>query len=262
MNLSELYREWVFKKNGQLVIFNTDKIEEDIGSWMGVINESIEGVSLKKREKISTQFGLLLRSIGITQNVILYDYKKDDRTFLAFLIDENSRVKRVDMTLYWSDGVDRTADIIMETLEEGSFRYTLNNYSKRKAPFLELDSYVKTNSSNGNTLHRFMSHYFYSVDVRNGDYMLTIRANNPHSESAVNYELPLPGRFDVEDYLLGISFPCNIEEVYHMLRLDEVSRLGGMVQIKLMENDKCVDKLEVNESGLVRRRITKKKDYE
>jgi len=238
MVLNDLYQKLVSKRRKQSIVFNGDKILQDVGRWLGIIGGKHLDIDYKTQDKISSQFGCLLRSIGITEDVILCDYKADRKTILAFEIG-NGCINRFEIFLVWECDYGHTGIIIDN--ERRSWIYTLNSSFITKSPFFVLDSYIKTNRENGNTLYGFLKINSFVLDLQNNDDACSIKVES--NNGLHPFLNSLLSSFDIDSYLLGISLSsCDIKEIYRAFRLDGLS--DCQFQITLYRNGDVVDVLE------------------
>ena len=85
---------------------------------------------------------------------------------------------------------------------------------------MELQSYTIKNSENGNSCYRYLSPYKAYFTLENGEYCFLIEIDRPKSikvDVFSNYVFRLKNEEQLQQYLLGLTFPLKIDEVYNKI---------------------------------------------
>ncbi len=218
------------------IIFNDLKLQITIGQWLGVLKSlksqsltstSIDiedlmkevGVSKKDLVLIAHEFAALLKGIveDINETYVFSDFNEKDLTFKCHLEKAN---RDVNMSIKFGSVIDGFPKLTIDT-EKNSKVYEYYGKYDDKPARLTLHCYNLKNPNNGNELYRYLSPFSLNYTLTSGNYDLTINIDNPE-EGSLNgvgsYVYRLTKEQELEQYLLDLSLPNDIFEVYHKIR--------------------------------------------
>ena len=161
------------------------------------------------------------------------------------------------------------SEFIIDYQNEKKFYTYQRPYEKTDKPQLYLRQINIRNASNNNTLERTFIYYdgFY---LKNNQYYLSINVKIPDSMKKSNLDndiFRLKNEDELQQYLLGLTFPLDIREVYK--KLCDIS-LNSIKEYPLIEleirkqvdeiNFKTTDKIILKHGTLCNITITKEKN--
>lgn len=211
------------------VIFEDIELQVMIGWWLGLLSlpvgydiELRNGiflgakeyyVSKKQFDEITFMFGMVLKKMGIDSNetCVLSQFDKDKFMFHCHF---NEMGKSAKISMEWGDMIDVVPEL---TIDYDNLSKTYEFYSGRKnrEMRLELTHYEIMNSENGNVLWHDVSAYRSSMGVNCDEYHFLLEVDQPVGDSSDLFRLK--NEKELEQYLLGLSFPVAIDEVYHKI---------------------------------------------
>lgn len=228
------------KENVPKVVFKNQLLETNIGQWLEIlagkeqqyVADGIvafvpisarvlmdEGIYKDKQDAIAYTFGLLLKQLGIpeTETCVLDDY--DEKTFSCNCYFESER-ETAKFSFRWGDMMDYLPEW---NIEYHNARRCYEYYAARdgKKPILSLSSLTVVNPKNSNSVYSYLSPFDANYQVTNGDMCLSIKVNRPESISyspSSRYVFRLKNDNDLVKYLLELSFPIELDQVYKKLR--------------------------------------------
>lgn len=268
------------------VVFEDLELQVTVGQWLGLLS-SQQGfgtevfaiythlsaeelmqrmdIPTEKLNEINTKFGLLLKSAGIdTDEICTIDqYDKKDFSFNCHFnnADRDSRI-----SLRWGDMIDFGPEFTI-AVPNVTKTYDYCREYKDKPARLNLQHYTISNPENGNSCFKFLSPYNTNFRLENGDYTFSMEISRPESiehDVFSDYVFSLKNEEQLEQYLLGLSFPLNIDEVYKKIceiSIDSVSeypKFNIKVEKKVDEKkSKTTDMVSLSHGKLRRFIITK-----
>lgn len=197
-------------KKYKKVTFSSKKLQRTIGNWLGILKDE-KFISQKKLDKVDKIFGTLLESIGIKDDCILSNFNKEDFTCFVF---GSENISCLNMSLRWTDGFNFNSQLYV-SMENKSYVYDLDNFSKANNISLVLRSYRITNPETGTIIERYISEYFYSMTVTNKDKRVTIKVEKKTQPYTGDFRLNNEDDFD--NYLLSLTYPISIDDIYQRL---------------------------------------------
>ena len=262
----DVYTETAFVDNETFeipkVIFEDLELQVTIGQWLGILSSrqgfGTEGItfythlsaeelmkktniSAKDLDNISKKFGELFKMAGVdnSETCVLSQYDKEKFTFNCHF---NNAGDSANISMRWGDPIENMPELKID-YHNNSKTYYFNESYENKPMKLSLEHYTLTNPENGNEVYRYLSKYRSSITLRNEDYQLTIENEKPiNIEFDIfndrDYVYKLRNEEELKQYLLGLSFPITIDEVYKKiceLSLENVSEYP-MLSIKVEKN--------------------------
>ena len=248
-------------KNDQEVLdvpkveFANLELQGTIGQWLGVLSSrqsvgnsffsvsthlSVEelikkvNISEKQWKEVETKFAILLKLAGIpsTETCILGNLNKDDGTFEC--VFKNSE-EDANIAIRWGDMLDYWPELTISYQNE-SKTYDYFEETKDNPMQLRLNHYKIKNPTNGNSCYRYLSEYTSYFTLKSGEYSLKIEIKRPESVNTYevsNYTFRLENEEELQKYLLNLTFPLDINEVYKKIREISVSAVEEYPSFKL-----------------------------
>lgn len=268
------------------VVFEDLELQVTIGQWLGILSSqqgfgnadftiythlSAEELMKKidipaeKFEKIGTKFGLLLKMAGIdsAETCTLNQFDKDNYSFNCHF---NNNGNDANLSLRWGDMIDFGPELTINYQNE-SKTYDYWAETDEKPTRLNLQHYTIKNPENGNSCYSFLSQYRTYLSLTNGEYSFSIEIDRPESikdDVFSDYVFRLENEEELIQYLLGLTFPLEINEVYKKIceistsNVDEYPSFKIEAKKKLDEkNKKKTDMVSLNHGQLRRFIITK-----
>lgn len=218
------------------VIFDDLELQVTIGQWLGILSSSVgygnagftiythlDANDLMKRlhipqedfQKIAHKFGVLLKSIGVDSSEVctLSQFNKDKFSFNCHFANTG---KDAFMSATWGDWIDFGPELTIRSGNQSKTYDYVNEYEERPASLHLQHSTIK-NPDNGSSCFRFMSPYSVCMTLENGDYTLKIEADRPKNNKVDLFnadDFKLKNEDELQQYLLGLTFPIDIGEVY------------------------------------------------
>lgn len=220
--------------DGPKVIFDDLKLKITIGQWLGLLppqKEEKEGavsiithldaeelmkatdIPKSKLDEIDKRFGYLLKLAGIDpkETCTLNQYNKDAFSFNCVLQNCQSNAK---ISLKWSSFMDSGPKLIIDYKgERRTYEYWTWIEPDKEIINLGLEHYTKINEANDNSYFRYLSKYGVSISLQNEDYHFSISFDRPRGKTD-NKPYTLDKENKLQEFLLGLSFPFDICEVY------------------------------------------------
>lgn len=234
----------VINKNLPKVVFKDKNALKAVREWL-VPFSSID-VKLKFR------FVLNLLGIDSTEVCVLNRYDSNDNSFSCHCKNSGRDFK---MSLECGDMLDEWPGITISSQNE-SKTYAFQGDK------LCLDQCVTNNPENGNSYRRSMFLYNAYFCLQNGEYQLTINVevpNNLRPEPLSTFAFKLKNEEDLQQYLLGLTFPIDITEVYNKIcemSLDSVTEYPTL-KIEVTKRINKKDKKTTDMISLRRGRLFK-----
>lgn len=225
------------------VQFKDREILELVGNWICQNSD-------KKRCKndIEKQFGYLLKLTGIdsTETCIINHVRS--YLFNCYLKNAKDEAR---IELFDRDNEDYAEfEINYNDMVRKEFFYD-PAHNNREVLFMP-KKYAIKNQNNENTLIRNFDVYRSSFAILNGEYNFSLVVadkfgnKKSHNESR-NYVSVVPNEQDVIDYLLDLSFPCTIEEVYKKINRLSLKNIESFphVVLKIEKKGKKTDAIKL-----------------
>lgn len=199
------------------VLIDDDALLLFLGKWLGIVDaHAVESdISEIVRAEISKKVEQILQQVGLSGRCLLDQFDAADYSFKCY---DFYKERCVSVTVCPNDW-DKTGYSLQ--VDSGSEKkgYAFCGYSMEPAPSLDMTEYTKRNEATKTSLYRKLSMCSYFSVVRAGDYELSIFLEVPSEGREENYYLG--NESDLETYLLGLTFPVSIEEVYRKLNIDK-----------------------------------------
>lgn len=268
------------------VVFEDLELQVTVGQWLGLLssrqgtgNSSImlyshlsaaelmerTNIPAEKFDEINEKFGLLLKSAGIdtTETCTLDQFDKDKFSFNCHFSNEDMDAK---ISLRWGDFMDFGPEFTIDLPNITKTYDYCGEYEDRPAR-LSLRHYTISNPNNGNSCHRYLSPYSSNFSLQNGDYTFSIEIDKPEGithDLFSDYVFAIRNEEQLEQYLLGLSFPIAIDEVYKSIceisasPVSEYPKFKIEVEKKVDEkNSKTIDMVSLSHGKLKKFIITK-----
>lgn len=250
------------------VIFKNIILEVTIGQWLGIFSSLVGrgnsefkiythlaaeelmeflSPSSKDLDIVALKFGALLKSIGVdsSETCVLGDFDKDKFTFKCHF--DNSG-EDVSMKASWGDGIDFGPELTIESEKESKTYDYISEYKERPASLHLQHSTIK-NTENDSSCYRFMSPYSLSLSLNNGSHSLELNISRPNynvDDPRRDEDFVLKNEDKLTQYLLGLTFPINIGEVYKDICKLSIDSVRSFPKFKLTvkeKNDKDKEKV-------------------
>lgn len=300
MNIKDIFKGKKLKKDKLLdiskaekelldvpkVVFEDLELQVTIGQWLGILSSqqgfgnsgftvythlSAEklmkkvNIPAQKFEEIVTKFGLLLKLAGVdnAETCTLDQFDKDN---FSFNCNFNNSGNDANISLRWGDMIDFGPEFTINYQNE-SKTYNYWAESEEKPTRLKLQHYTIKNPENENSCYRYLSPYETYFTLTNGEYSFSIEIKRPESikvDIFSDYVFRLENEEQLQQYLLGLTFPLEINEVYKKIceistsSVNEYPSFKIEVKRKLDEkNNKTTDMVSLNHGQLKKFIITK-----
>ncbi len=262
------------------------ELQVAIGQWLGVLSsvqsfgnsaltvytqlsaeELIErtGIPIDKFEEIEAKFGFLLKTVGI-ENTETCTLDQFDKNNFSFNCHFDNRGDDATISLRWGSMIDSGPEFIIDYQNE-SRTYDYWAEAEEKSAKLKLQHYTIKNPENGNSCYRSFSPYKAHFTLTSDEYSLSIEVARPESiKTSIlsGYIFRLENEEQLQQYLLGLTFPLKLDEVYKRIcaistpTIDEYPSFKMKVKRKLDEKkDKITDMISLNRGRLKEFIITK-----
>lgn len=218
------------------VIFEDMKLKVAIGQWLGILSSQkaygiLEGtiythlsaeelmewtsISAEQLSLIEENFAQLLKLAGVPkeETCTLSKYDKDKFSFACHFSNSSDDAK---IDLRYGDMMDSGPEFI---IDYNNAKRTYDYWKDHKSGEvnMKVQHYTVVNPVNGNSCFRFYSPYSVTFNLRNGDYCFAISVDRPENvnvPSLRDYTFELKNEDKIQEYLLGLEFPFDINEVY------------------------------------------------
>lgn len=152
----------------------------------------------------------LLILMGFDQDCRLHSFDELGKTFKCRVGNETFVMKMVGLCgmVY---GYLHFGEHIVLTKGENMVNYGFNNANKKE---MQLLNYTLNNKDNGNTLTRIYRECGFDIILKNENYSLTIELESRSKLNLLEDLEDLEAERVFEDYLLGLTFPIAIEDIY------------------------------------------------
>lgn len=259
-------------KNVPKVIFKDLMLQIEVGKWLEIIpispcyNYDIKNlndkkiikkynISNEKLKKIEESFEYILKLTGIDTNEIctLDNFNQERFTFNCHFNNSNTNA---DITLTNEDLMDTIAKITINYPKEGkTYRYVKE---EKKEP-LQLINYKTINNENNYT--RYLSSYGAYITLEDKEYKLSLDINKPKTNDLEvnNDTYKLKNEAKLQQYLLNISFPIKIDEIYKKICEISLENIKNYPKISIEVKRKEIDNSDkITDNILIRNGILKK----
>lgn len=157
-----------------------------------------------KKEQSIDVFCKLLQSIGIVTPVILHNFNDKENSFDCITNDG----KTLSLAL-WYGNLDDFPQLIAKDGELCS-HYNYHDWSENV--HMELQSTVI--ERNNSRLYNYYCEFFCSRNLTlPGDYNVTVNVYEPKPRNENSIRV-LDSKISIENYLLGLTFPCTAQDIY------------------------------------------------
>lgn len=237
------------------VKFKDIELEVSVGQWMEVLaNKSRTqageglafitsisastllkyGVSRDELNMVDKAFGELLLQIGVPEDeiCIIDDYDDKACSFNCHFQNMNEDAK---MRISWGS-MDDMPELVVDY--KNVYRcYDFYAEREDRPRKLELASFRIQNPENNNEVYSWMSPFTVNYTITNGSRKMTIKVERPdYVEELYDYVFRINDDLSFVQYLLGVSFPVSVDQVYKELssRLDKIED-NPIVEVKATE---------------------------
>lgn len=192
--------------------------------------------------RVKQEFGRILKMAGVPEDevCIIDQFDKENFSCRVHFYREN---KDYAMSFRWGDPIDNLAQITIAD-DKRSDTYEYLHYTDGTTPS-ELTPYHYTIKNGDTSCYRFLSAYSAPYRVSNGDYTFTIDVARPESITTpgyTGYRFHLNNEAQLEEYLLGLTFPFDISEVYKRVQQISLGKVSAYPSIKLEVKKKVDEK--------------------
>lgn len=152
----------------------------------------------------------LLILMGFDQDCRLHSFDELGKTFKCRVGNETFEMRMAGLCgmVY---GYMHFGEHIVLTNGEDMVNYGFDNANKKD---FQLLNYTLNNKDNGNTLTRIYKECGFHIILKNENYSLTIELESRSKLNLLEDLEDLEAERDFEDYLLGLTFPIAIEDIY------------------------------------------------
>ena len=286
MKVKDLFKKKNTVLKPQNIVFNDVNLEVTVGQWLGLLSNtkvnnegSIQiythlsaeelrnktNISNEKFNEINRTFRELLTKVGIDSNeiCILDKFDKENFSFNCHLKNENKDAK---ISLRWGDFIDFLPEFVIELDNRKKVYEYSEPYEDRDYKF-QLQCEDDKNVENENSYHRFYSPYSVPITITNDNYKFELNVANEEDlnvDLISRYVFELNNEEKLKEYLLGLSLPIKIDEVYKKIceiSLDSIEKYPAF-SIKVTqkidkENSKVTDKIVLKYGKLEEFKITR-----
>lgn len=195
------------------VIFKSSELERRVDAWLDSKNPTKE------------EFGKLLSKLGYAsgETVVLDDYDKENCSFSCICNSVSANHPQSARISLRFGGMEDFPELTIHTDEYDKSYACVYNHDQEEEG-LRLESYNLRNQNNGNALHRCLYSFRWEAEVEyardNEVYSFSVFASKPENAAGSGF-YELKNSEELQNYLLGLSFPISIEEVYR--RVCEIS---------------------------------------
>ena len=285
MNIKDFFKGKKSSDSKQLPITNeipqvkiVDKeLLVTLGQWLGILpalkTQGIPGLyvsyhttakELMNSTKISQEdlnlvpikFGEILSFLGIdsSQTCILSGFNSVDYSFKCKI----SSGEEKEMELRWGDLFETSPQLVVKYDNTEEEYYYLPAYKENRAK-LVLSQLTKKSLDNGNEFARYTSPIIAIFTVKNNNTVLTINIKRLDEVTDYNEMYQLPNESKLQDFLLSITFPIKIGDLYRKLEEiainDEANYKGISVEVK--KDNEITDLIHIFEGKVTRIKMTR-----
>ncbi len=195
-------------------------------------------------ERVNHEFGRILKMAGFPEDeiCIIDQFNQDNFSFHTHFYKGN---KDYTMSFRWGDPIDELAQITFSN-DTRSDTYEYLHFNDDRPS--ELIPYHYTVKNGQTSCYRYLSPYSAPYQVSNGEYNFIIDVARPESitEPGYNgYRFHLKNETQLEEYLLGLSFPFDISEVYKKIQQISLGKVSNYPSIKMEVKRKIDEKNSV-----------------
>ena len=249
------------KSDVPTVIFDDLELQVKIGQWAEMLSskkvsqytglsiythldaeELIKKVTIPQEllDKVSKEFGSILERAGVDKDEVctLSNHNKDNFSFNCHFEKANKDAK---ISLRWGDWLDNFPAITIQD-DEKKEQYEYQPKYEDKPSKLILRNSILYNGENS------LTRYLYAYDaieiLTNGNKTLKLDVTRPDSITELGYSgyhFRLKNEEELKDYLLSLSFPVDIAEVYKHIREIALGPIITYPSIKLVAQEKIND---------------------
>ena len=194
--------------------------------------------------RVKREFGRILVMAGFPKDevCIIDQFDKENFSFRAHFYRGD---KDFNISLRWGDPIDELAQItIADEARSDTYEY-LHYYDGRPS---ELTLYHYTLNNDKNSCYRYLSPDSALYRVADGEYVFTIEVERPESITEPGYSgyrFHLDKEKELEEYLLGLSFPFDISEVYKKVQQLSLGKVSIYPSVKFEVKKKLDEKNSV-----------------
>lgn len=196
--------------------FENFKLKIALVKWLGIIptyNKFQISRKILEFKNIETQFAQILKQAGIDCNetCLLKDYRKNDHSAICELQNSGKKIK-IKFASYHSHGFPYYTFSVKANEETKCFNYDNGQRT------LSLYSRIIINKENGNTCKQFLYASHIEFQIKNKDHQFRLRVNNSKETNTDDDRFKLENEEQLIEYLLGLTFPVNISELYRKIK--------------------------------------------
>lgn len=201
------------------VLINDEALLLFLGKWLGVVDSHVleSDISKATRVEISKKIRQILQQVGLSGRCLLDQFDAANYSFKCYDFYSDRYVDVIVCPNDWN----KTGYSLQVDFGNEKKGYAFSGYSVDPAPILALSEYTKRDKLGKISFYRKLSTCSYFAIVKDGAYELSIFLEVPNDGREGNYYLE--NESDLENYLLGLTFPISIEDVYRKLNVDKSS---------------------------------------
>ncbi len=258
------------KRDIPTVIFDSTKTQIEIAEWLGVVDRSLyysakndllsklkrKIVAFKTSKETATNFGLVLRQMGISPTETCLIAKTRAKSWNAgYKIHFSNRDDDGSINLIAEDFVDQTSRI--------TFDYRGRFYSYDYDQTADMANSVSLSRQETESVHDEFTHK--SETTSNGielcisNDLIEFRLNIVKSATITKAKTPLLNTDHLESYLQRLSFPIEIDEVY--AKVCEILYINPYdyykIRLETIEDGITTNKIELRNGILKEFKMTK-----
>ena len=256
------------------VTFDSQELMAKIGEWTGILYDSEMQDYCNKRnrhnpfirvyfpkpvvDRIKLEFQYVLLCAGIDKDEECTLGQLDDNNF-SFKCHLKKANKDLDISLRW----ETLDDLGQITVEDDTRKATYEHLFYRNEKMSEVKPYYYSLKNGNTSCFRLLSGRNAEYTLRDQDnHSLKISVGRPDwiTEPIYDYQYRLKNEKELENYLLGLTFPIDISEVYKKLisiSLGKAADYPGITLEAKKGDDVPTDKIALSYGKLLEFMITK-----
>lgn len=262
------------------VIFENKELQVKVGQWAEMLtskkvshipglsiythldaDELIKSAVIPKElyDMIANEFGKILLKVGVQPDeiCIISGHDKDNFSFNCHLKNSDKDKK---ISLRWGDPIDNLPEIIVQDeSKEERYEYYPEYDNKPSNLLLRFQTLYRNN----NSLFRYLYGYDTMFRLSDGSKKLQLDVTRPDyiTEAGYDgYQYRLNNEEELQEYLLELSFPIDINEVYKIISEISLDSIKDYPEIKIVVKDEkgnTTDEIKLHYGKLEKFTMTK-----
>ena len=236
-------KEKIFKEKENLpkIYISNEELENAFYRWLG-IDKKRKSRNNDNLDELEIRLGKMLKQQGISKDelCIFEDYDETTQSFKCVMFTEEKELSlKIENQVSTQSSV-KEIYVTHENKVERYFHRTEDNNEKRD--IFHLLSYTKKNQTTGRTLERDIDKIHYILTIIDDNNIINITIEYPKTLFNDNMDKLYINIDQLEDILLNIQLPQNIEDLYKIiidnikLSIDIYPEIG---LITAKGNDRC-----------------------